>query len=175
MPMAIIAFCKLGPRNAANAIARIRNGEASIASTSRPMIISVLPPANPASNPIGTPTPVAIVTEITPAVRLARAPQIIRLSTSRPFSSVPIQFNQDGALRIIVQLVLIGSNGAIHGANTATTMKNTTTTSPITAAGREQNRRTAIRPGDCDALAITAPALLAWITVVALMRRAASG
>ena len=45
MPIAIIAFVKLGPRNAASAIARIRNGQASIASVIREMSASVLPPA----------------------------------------------------------------------------------------------------------------------------------
>ena len=35
--------------------------------------------------------PAAISTDTTPASRLARAPKITRESTSRPFSSVPIQ------------------------------------------------------------------------------------
>ena len=57
-------------------------------------------------------------------------------------------------------------------------MKNTTTTRPTTAAGREQKRRTAMRAGDCEAVDMTAPASFdaaVAITVVALMRRAASG
>ena len=64
--------------------------------------------------------PAAISTETTPASRLARAPKITRVSTSRPFSSVPIQCASDGALRIAVHEVAIGSYGAISGAKIAT-------------------------------------------------------
>ena len=81
---------------------------------------SIQPPANPASSPAGTPMPAAISTDTTPASRLARAPNTTRDSTSRPFSSVPIQCASDGALRIAVQLVAIGSYGAISGAKIAT-------------------------------------------------------
>ncbi len=55
--------------------------------------------------------PAAISTETTPASKLARAPKITRDRTSRPFSSVPIQCSADGALRIAVQDVAIGSYG----------------------------------------------------------------
>ena len=55
MPIAIIAFVRLGPRNAASAIARIRKGQASSASVIREISMSVLPPAYPASSPAGTP------------------------------------------------------------------------------------------------------------------------
>ena len=44
-PIAIIALVRLGPRNAASAIARIRNGHASTASVSREISMSILPPA----------------------------------------------------------------------------------------------------------------------------------
>ena len=98
--MAIIALVSDGPRNAARAMARIRNGQASIASTTRPITESIQPPANPASNPSGTPTPDAMPTETSPASMVARAPIITRDSTSRPFSSVPNQCRADGALRI---------------------------------------------------------------------------
>jgi hypothetical protein len=136
------------------------------------MIMSILPPAKPAISPTGTPTPDAMVTEITPASRLARAPQITRLSTSRPFSSVPIQCAQDGAFLISVQLVWVGSNGATQGASRATMTKSVMMTNPPTAAGRRKKRRTARRAGDCMARAMTAPASLA---AVALMMCEASG
>ncbi|CFU08015.1 Uncharacterised protein [Bordetella pertussis] len=43
-PMAIMALVRLGPRKAASAIARIRNGIASSASVAREMTLSVQPP-----------------------------------------------------------------------------------------------------------------------------------
>jgi hypothetical protein len=43
-PMAIIALVRLGPRNAANAIAVMRKGIASNASVMRDMIMSTQPP-----------------------------------------------------------------------------------------------------------------------------------
>ena len=107
--MAIIALVRSGPRKAASAIARIRNGQASMASTMRLRIVSIQPAAKPASRPAGTPMPAAISTATTPANRLARAPKITRANTSRPFSSVPIQCSSDGALRMEVQEVATGS------------------------------------------------------------------
>ena len=44
IPIAIIALPSEGPRNAASAIARIRNGTASIASVIRPITASTQPP-----------------------------------------------------------------------------------------------------------------------------------
>ena len=108
-PMAIMALVRSGPRKAASAIARIRKGQASMASTTRDSSASVQPLANPATRPAGTPMPAAISTETTPASRLARAPKITRDSTSRPFSSVPIQCARDGALRMADHDVAIGS------------------------------------------------------------------
>ena len=43
-PIAIMALPRLGPRNAASAIARIRNGQASIASVMRLISASMNPP-----------------------------------------------------------------------------------------------------------------------------------
>ena len=57
-----IAFVRSGPRNAASAIARIRNGQASIASTMRDNTASTQPPESPANSPDGTPIPAAIST-----------------------------------------------------------------------------------------------------------------
>ena len=44
-PMAIIALTRLGPRKAASAMARIRNGIASSASVRREIAPSIQPPA----------------------------------------------------------------------------------------------------------------------------------
>ena len=44
MPIAIMALPRLGPRNAASAMARIRNGQASIASVIRLISASMKPP-----------------------------------------------------------------------------------------------------------------------------------
>ncbi len=50
-----------------------------------------------------------MITDTKPASMLALAPNNTRDSTSRPFSSVPIQWAADGALRIALQDVAIGS------------------------------------------------------------------
>jgi hypothetical protein len=44
MPIAIMALRRFGPRNAASAIARIRNGQASMASVMRLSSASTQPP-----------------------------------------------------------------------------------------------------------------------------------
>ena len=48
-------------------------------------------------------------TDTSPALSEARAPQMMRLSTSRPTSSVPSQCAHDGGLRTALQLVAMGS------------------------------------------------------------------
>jgi len=53
--------------------------------------------------------PSAMPTETNPALSEARAPKSTRLNTSRPTSSVPIQWAQLGALRTALQLVAVGS------------------------------------------------------------------
>ena len=88
---------------------------------------------------------------MTPATSEARLPQITRESTSRPISSVPNQCVGVGAWRIALQLVAIGSCGAIHGAKTASTMNITTTAKPSTAPRRRSNRRQARRHGPASA------------------------
>lgn len=132
-PIAIIALRKFGPRKAASAIASTRNGIASIASTIRLRSVSVIPRANPAASPAGTPIAAAIKTETTPASRLARAPKITRASSSRPISSVPIQCAQEGAWRIADQSVAIGLTGEISGAAAATATKRTQSANPTIA------------------------------------------
>ena len=145
--MASIAFSSAGPRNAASAIARIRKGTDSMASAMRDSTASTHPPTNPASSPSGTPMSTAPSTETTPAISEARAPQMRRESTSRPFSSVPSGCAQEGGLRMRDQLVSIGSYGATQGARMATSTKASTTTSPNTASLWRRKRRAARRAG----------------------------
>src|SRR5688572_27117020 len=116
MPMAIIALVRLGPRKAASAMARIRNGQASIASVTREMSASTQRPRYPAAMPIGTPSASEIDTDTTPARSEARAPQMMRDSTSRPSSSAPNQFAALGPARTALRLVAIGAEWAYQGA-----------------------------------------------------------
>ena len=53
--------------------------------------------------------PSAMPTDTSPALSDARAPQMMRVSTSRPTSSVPSQWAQEGGFRTWVKLVAIGS------------------------------------------------------------------
>ena len=69
MPMATMAFVRLGPKNAANAMAKIRKGQAKNASVMREMMASTAPPTKPAKSPIGTPIKSEMLTEITPAIK----------------------------------------------------------------------------------------------------------
>ena len=101
--------------------------------------------------PIGTPSPTAIDTAITPADSDARAPQITRDSRSRPTSSVPNQCAADGALRTADQLVASGSYGATQGASSASSATSTSTTAPNTAVGRASSVRSASRQGPSPA------------------------
>src|SRR5208282_5190609 len=148
-PIAIIALVRLGPRNAASAMARIRNGQASMASVMREISASAQPPAYPANKPMGTPNASEIDTDTTPARSEARVPQTTRESTSRPISSVPNQCAALGALRIALQLVASGSYGATSGASNASKTKNTTTPSATIAPRRRARRLSARQPGEC--------------------------
>ena len=76
----------------------------------------------------------AIATETTPASNDACAPQIIRLSKSRPSSSVPIQWAVEGALRTAPQSVSAGPGIGKIGAATAMMTKNATIKAPNSAA-----------------------------------------
>src|SRR5258706_5546265 len=67
--------------------------------------------------PIGTPSAIEIDTDTSPARIEARAPQMMRDSTSRPSSSPPNRYAAFGARRTASQLVASGSCGASHGAN----------------------------------------------------------
>ena len=168
-PIAIMALVRLGPRKAESAIARIRNGQARKASVRREMKASTTPPTKPAARPMGTPRANEIETATTPASSDARVPQTTRESTSRPMSSVPNQCTADGAWRIALQLVSMGSKGAIHGAPSAMTTNAATTTRPKSALGRRASFSQARRHGPVTARG----ASKAVIARVALMRAGA--
>ena len=114
MPIAIIALVRLGPRKAASAIARIRNGQASMASVMREISASIAA-AEIAGEHADRHAEQQRDRDRDHAreQRGARAPDDAR-STSRPISSVPNQCAALGALRIALQLVAIGSCGAIQ-------------------------------------------------------------
>ncbi|MCY1313409.1 hypothetical protein D9M69_655270 [compost metagenome] len=57
----------------------------------------------------------------------------MRLKMSRPSSSVPSQYDAEGALRIVVKLVWNGSWLAISGASTASTTNSSTIPRPSMA------------------------------------------
>ena len=147
-PIAIMALLRLGPKNAASAIARIRNGQASMASVIREISASTQPPTYPASKPIGTPNASEIDTDTIPARSDARVPHMTRESTSRPISSVPNQCAALGALRIALQLVAKGSYGATSGASNASSTKKTTTPNAAIARRRRARRLSARQPGE---------------------------
>ena len=108
--MAIMALPRLGPRKAASAMARMRNGQASMASVMR--LISRVDEAADIAGERGRAarrSPSAMPTEMTPAISEARAPKMTRARISRPTSSVPNQCSADGGLRTDVQLCAIGS------------------------------------------------------------------
>jgi hypothetical protein len=88
-----------------------------------------------------------MLTDTSPASSDARAPQMTRDATSRPISSVPKMYIALGALRTALQLACSGSCGAIHGANSASRMKNTTTANPTSAPRRRMKRRSTRWPG----------------------------
>src|SRR5271154_7318816 len=147
-PIAIMALLRLGPKNAASAIARIRNGQASMASVMREISASTQPPTYPASKPIGMPHASEIDTDTIPARSDALVPHTTRESTSRPISSVPNQCAALGALRIALQLVVNGSYGATSGASNASSTKKTTTPSATIAPCRRARRLSARQPGE---------------------------
>src|SRR5450631_4136117 len=60
---------------------------------------------------------------------------------SRPSSSVPHQWAEDGVIRRLGKSMWAGSWGAIQGANSANTTKMTTSTTPIAARGLRRAAR----------------------------------
>ena len=66
-----------------------RNGITRNHSVSRKKIRPTHPPKKPETSPIRVPITIEISVAISPTSREMREPQISRVSTERPFSSVP--------------------------------------------------------------------------------------
>lgn len=65
---------------------------------------------------------------------------------SRPYSSVPNQWAAPGACRALARFCTTGSWVAIHGANAATTINSTATSSPARVMGLRNKWRRTRRP-----------------------------
>src|SRR3954465_13517138 len=91
-------------------------------------------------SPRGTPITAASATTAAAGKNVNRAPQITRLSTSRPNSSVPNQWIQLGPLSVS-DVIPVGSYGAITGARSATTTTSASTTAAMTAARLPRSTR----------------------------------
>jgi hypothetical protein len=93
------------------------------------------------------PTTVAKEMTTAPTFNDARAPQMMRLSMSRPSWSVPSGCSQlppsihAGGAKRLRKLGSVGSWGAIHGANKPMIMTSSSTTPPTTASRFLLNRR----------------------------------
>src|SRR5580765_1090705 len=137
-------------------IARRMNGNASWASASVMIILSVQPPRNPASNPSEAPRSPPTTTAAKPTSRDTRAPKITRERTSRPRWSVPSRWALPSAPANVGAESRprsdwrMGSAGAITGAASAARIKSATNTAPPTARPRVRRARLA---GACSARA----------------------
>ena len=85
--------------------------------------------------PSKMPIAVEIPTATNPTSKEIRAPNSIRLSTSRPSPSVPIQCVLEGASRISLTLKKSGSYGAINGASIANINTQMMIIKPANASG----------------------------------------
>src|SRR3990172_3705741 len=77
---------------------------------------------------------VEIPTATNPTEREMREPQIIRLSMSRPRSSVPNGWDVPGGSRMCCTLIELGLYGVMSGANIAKVTRHITTIPPSTAS-----------------------------------------
>ena len=83
------------PKIESSSSARISEGMAMITSTIQASSRSAQPPTVPASRPVAAPTTKAMIVVISAMPMVLRAPQIRRLSMSRPRLSVPSQCASD--------------------------------------------------------------------------------
>src|SRR2546426_673667 len=95
---------------------------------------AVLPPCMPATMPSGTPSAKPKITEARPTCSEIRAPQMMRLKTSRPNSSVPRTWRScaPGPLRTASAYWADGLRGARSGAAAATTTMVSAMRTPMT-------------------------------------------
>ena len=111
------------PSAPVTAMASTMAGKDNKVSIMRPTNSSSQPPMYPAQIPMGTPKHTAIETAKQLAYKAARAPYNNRLKISRPKSSVPSQFNFDGAANVLLRCCSVGECGAIHSAVSETNSK----------------------------------------------------
>ena len=110
-----MALNKLGPNAAASAIVSTSEGIDSMISISRMISASLRPPSTPERQPSSEPLIPAISTTARPAAIDCWLPISTRLNRSRPTSSVPNQWDSEGACRRAVRSIALGSCGTSHG------------------------------------------------------------
>src|SRR5437899_304572 len=145
--MTTISVGKLGPSTAMIPIASRMKGNASWASASVMIIVSVQPPRKPARRPSVAPTIPPTTTAAKPTSSETRAPWIIRERTSRPRWSVPSTCALPSAAESVGAASRArsdwrtGSCGAITGAASAITTSSKTNTPPPSAIRRVRRPR----------------------------------
>src|SRR5919107_1124527 len=98
------------------------------------------------------PTRVAAATDRKATTIDVRLPRMIRLSRSRPYSSVPSRCSALGPCSRALESICIGFWGVNHGANTATATMTNRTSDEATTRGLRHNR------GQIDELLRDSPA-----------------
>src|SRR5213594_1454650 len=145
--MTTISVGKLGPSTAMIPIASRMKGNASWASASVMIIVSVQPPRKPARRPSVAPTIPPTTTAAKPTSSETRAPWIIRERTSRPRWSVPSTCALPSAAESVGAASRArsdwrtGSCGAITGAAIAVMTTSRTNTPPPSAIRRVRRPR----------------------------------
>src|SRR2546427_5227560 len=145
--MTTISVGKLGPSTAMIRTASRMKGNASWASASVMIMVSVQPPRKPARRPSVAPTIPPTTTAAKPTSSETRAPWIIRERTSRPRWSVPSTCALPSAAESVGAASRArsdwrtGSCGAITGAASAVTTSSKTNTPPPSAIRRVRRPR----------------------------------
>src|SRR6266478_6327755 len=151
--MTTISVGKLGPSTAMIPIASRMKGNASWASASVMIMVSVQPPQKPARRPSVAPTIPPTTTAAKPTSSEIRAPWIVRERTSRPRWSVPSTCALPSAAESVGAASRArsdwrtGSCGAITGAASAVTTSSKTNTPPPSAICRVRRPRLGRTPG----------------------------
>src|SRR5713226_9525108 len=146
-----MTFVEPWPRTATTTNASRTLGNAIITSTTRMISRSAQPPAAPLTRPRTSPPASAITTAPRPVTRERRAPVITRLSTSRPYWSVPKGWAVLGGESASSRFIFTGSMRVTAEPATASATTSARMAAPSTTAVRRESRRTAAvmprRPG----------------------------
>jgi hypothetical protein len=150
-PITMKIVRRLGPRTATRAIASSSGGRDSIRSVKRIRIKSTAPPKNPEHSPMAMPMVIVTAIAATPTVSEIRAPKMIRESTSRPSSSVPMRNLSDGAPGSpkVGATTIVGSCGARTGAKTATITSRVTIAAPTVSSVTKRRMFIRSPPAGC--------------------------